>query len=216
MIEKKENLPLPVVISLMDLSIYLYVSAYLKSNKPSYISYFSCTVRFWTPMWIFFLLCTKSYVASTSFFLSGTIFSQLYLPTCSSLEAYHIHSPNDLYLAFSGRQAICGICTATLHHGKRLCVKGSLIESFFFFCNIVDSKPSTDLFIIIITRIGLKKYKMCQMGDEQIAFYTICVIIMISYGDSTTMICIVIPMPPHRTTWICQKRKSCLIWRGGG
>ena len=82
--EKKENLPLPVVISLMDLSIYLYLSAYLKSNKPSYISYFGRTVRFWTPMWIFFLLCTKSYVASTSFFLSGTIFSQLYLPTCSS------------------------------------------------------------------------------------------------------------------------------------
>ena len=50
MIEKKENLPLPVVISLMDLSIYLYLSAYLKSNKPSYISYFSRTVRFWTPM----------------------------------------------------------------------------------------------------------------------------------------------------------------------
>ena len=36
MIEKKENLPLYVVISLMDLSIYLYLLAYLKSNKPVY------------------------------------------------------------------------------------------------------------------------------------------------------------------------------------
>ena len=34
--EKKENLPLPVVISLMDLSIYLYLLAYLKSYKPVY------------------------------------------------------------------------------------------------------------------------------------------------------------------------------------
>ena len=82
----------------------------------------------------------KSYVISTSFFLSGTIFSQLYLPNCFSLEAYHIHSPNDLYLAFSGRQAIRGICTATLHHGKRLCVKGSLIESFFVIL-LIPSNP---------------------------------------------------------------------------
>ena len=77
MIEKKENLPLLVVISLMDLSIYLYLLAYLKSNKPvyflfqSYCSFLDTHVNFLPVMYE--ELCDEHLVRSLRYNMQPTL-----------------------------------------------------------------------------------------------------------------------------------------------